>query len=363
MNPSQSKEARKRENEQSPIKKKFKDSAISKEELDAAIANGIKLALQEQQRGLDVAVASAVREAVDSILVPALRDLRTEIQKTNETVKEISSELEKVAKSTKRAQDRVESVQTAAREDRRSVIELKTQLDQLTTKLTDLEDRGRRNNVRLVGLPEAVEGSDAIGYLKDNLPKWIPSLVGRDIDIERAHRVYAGGEGNSNKPRTLIFRLLRWQDRSAILNGARQVYPVKYAANGARASAHQRSPPAHASAPTAGTILFFPDYSPATTAKRKSFSSIMNKAKGMGLEPFLIYPARIKLQYKGERKMFDSPQAAEDFINSLPRRSTFTPVRRDGGATDAASNPTEENRHRDPPHDREGNLVDMEERS
>lgn len=101
MNPSPSKEARKRENEQSPIKKKFKDSAISKKELDAAIANGIKLTLQEQQCSLDVAVASAVREAVDSILVPALRDLRTEIQKTNETVKEISSELEKVAKSTK----------------------------------------------------------------------------------------------------------------------------------------------------------------------------------------------------------------------------------------------------------------------
>lgn len=170
-----------------------------------------------------------------------------------------------------------------------------------------------------------MEGSDAIGYLKDNLPKWIPSLVGRDIDIELAHRVYNGGEANSNKPRTLIFRLLRWQDRSAILNGARQVYPVKYAANGARASsAHLLTPLAHSLAPTAGTILFFPDYSPVTTAKRKSFSSTMKKAKGMGLEPFLIYPVRIKLQYKGERKMFISPQAAEDFINSIPRRSTFT---------------------------------------
>uniref|UniRef100_A0AAY5JXT6 L1 transposable element RRM domain-containing protein n=1 Tax=Esox lucius TaxID=8010 RepID=A0AAY5JXT6_ESOLU len=327
MNTSSSKEARKRENEQSPMKKKFKDSAISKEELNAAIANGIKLALQEQQRGLDVAVASAVRAAVDSILVPALRDLRIEIQKTNETVKEFGSELEKVAKSTKRVQDRVEAVQTAAREDRRSVIELKTQLDQLTTKLTDLEDRGRRNNVRLVGLPETVEGSDAVGYLKVNLPKWIPSLVGRDIDIERAHRVYDGGEAKSNKPRTLIFRLL--------------------------------TPHAHAAAPTAGTILFFPDYSPATTAKRKSFSSTMKKARDMGLEPFLIYPARLKLQYYGEKKMFDSPQAAEDFLNSLPRRSTLTPVRREGDVTDLASNPIKENNHGDPPHAREGNLVDM----
>ncbi|KAJ7992795.1 hypothetical protein DPEC_G00282400 [Dallia pectoralis] len=345
MYASPNKDARKRDNEQSPIKKRFKDAAISKEELDVAIANGIKLALQEQQRGLDVVVATAVREAVDFILVPELRDLRTEFQKTNATVKEISSELEIVAKSTKRTQDRVDSVQAAAREDRRAVLELRTQLDQLTTKLTDLEDRGRRNNVRLVGLPEAVEGSDAIGYLKVNLPKWIPSLVGRDIDIERAHRVYDGGEANSNKPRTLIFRLLRWQDRLAILNGARQVYPVKMASNGATRSTT-------GSAPTVSTILFFPDYSPATTAKRKSFSAAMKKARDMGLEPFLIYPARIKLQYKGEKKMFDSSQAAEDFINSLPRRYI---------STTAASNPTIEKNHGDMPRAREGNLVDMKE--
>ncbi len=53
-----------------------------------------------------------------------------------------------------------------------------------------MEDRCRRNNVRLVGLPEAAEGSDAAGFLRVNLSKWIPSLRGRDIEIDWAHRVY-----------------------------------------------------------------------------------------------------------------------------------------------------------------------------
>ncbi|KAJ8008655.1 hypothetical protein DPEC_G00107120 [Dallia pectoralis] len=150
---------KKRDNEQSPIKKRFKDAAISKEELDVAIANRIKPASKSSYWS-DVVVATAVREAVDSILVPALRDLRTEFQKTNATVKEISSELEIVAKSTKRTQDRVDSVPAAAREDRRAVLELRTQLDQLTTKLTDLEDSGRRNNIR----------SDSAHGLTHNLP-------------------------------------------------------------------------------------------------------------------------------------------------------------------------------------------------
>ncbi len=58
---------RKREIEQSPIKKKFKDFAISREDLDCAIANGIKLALKEQQSTLDSVVASTVRDAVDCV--------------------------------------------------------------------------------------------------------------------------------------------------------------------------------------------------------------------------------------------------------------------------------------------------------
>ncbi len=65
--------------------------------------------------------------------------------------------------------------------------------------MTDMEDRCRRNNVRLVGLPEGMEGPDAAVFLRANLSKWIPSLRGRDIEIDRAHRVYDGGRG-SDRP-------------------------------------------------------------------------------------------------------------------------------------------------------------------
>ncbi len=65
--------------------------------------------------------------------------------------------------------------------------------------MTDIEDRGRRNNVRLVGLPEGKEGTNVASFLRVNLSKWIPSLRGRDIEIDRAHRVYDGGRG-SDRP-------------------------------------------------------------------------------------------------------------------------------------------------------------------
>ncbi len=112
--------------------------------------------------------------------------------------------------------------------------------------MTDIEESSRRNNVRLVGLPEGAEGSDAAGFLRVNLSKWIPSLKDRDIEIDRAHCVYDGRK-NSDRPLILIFRVLRWHDRSEILKGARQAYLVKCMQDNV-------------------TLLFSPDFRPATTS-------------------------------------------------------------------------------------------------
>ncbi len=264
---------------QSPKKKKFKDSTISREDLDDAIASSIELAFKEQQSTLDSVVTSAVRDAVDSVLIPALRELRADIQATNNSVKELRAELEAIATAAKQTRDRVDSVQAAAREDRRTVTDLRNRLEPLTEKMTDMEDRSRRNNVWLVGLPEGAEGSNAAGFLRVNLSKWIPSLRDRNIEIDRAHHVYDGRK-NSDRPRTLIFRVLRWHDRSEILKGARQAYPVK----GTQYNV---------------TLLFFPDFSPATTIRRKAFNPVLKKMTALGLQPFLTYPAAIKLRHKG----------------------------------------------------------------
>ncbi len=104
---------RKREIGQSPIKKKLKDSTISREDIDDAITNGIKLAFKEQQSTLDSVVTSAVKDAVDSVLIPALRELREDIQATNKSVKELREEHEAIATAAKQTRDRVDSVQAA----------------------------------------------------------------------------------------------------------------------------------------------------------------------------------------------------------------------------------------------------------
>ncbi len=73
-------------------------------------------------------------------------------------------------------------------------------LDAREQQVTDLEDRNRHSNLHLLGLPEGAEKDDPIGFLKRSLPIWIPSFAGRDIEIERAHRVYSRASTDHSKP-------------------------------------------------------------------------------------------------------------------------------------------------------------------
>ncbi len=142
-------------------------------------------------------------------------------------------------------------------------------------------------------------------------------MKGRDIEIDQAHRVNDGGRG-SDRPRTLIFRVLRWHDRSEILRGTRQAYPVKCAQDNV-------------------TLLFFADFSPATAIRRKAFNPVLKKMTALGLQPFLIYQVVIKLRHKGEQMSFDTPQKAEDFISSLSQQKKYVAALRDGGGGTAAA--------------------------
>ncbi len=75
----------------------------------------------------------------------------------------------------------------------------------------------------LVGLPQSQEGDDPVGFLQKMLPTWRPALKKKGpIEIDQAHIIYG-----SVKSCTLIFRMLRYQDRQAILQGAREVMKTK----------------------------------------------------------------------------------------------------------------------------------------
>lgn len=109
----------------------------------------------------------------------------------------------------------------------------------------------------------------------------------------------------SNRPRTIIFKLLDYTDRQAILKGARAVYPVKYGSE---------------------ILHFFPDYSADTTKKRKAFTKVRKKMDTLGIQSFLLFPATLKVIHAGRQNLFRSPLEAEQYLLSSRPGHDIAPV-------------------------------------
>ncbi len=94
------------------------------------------------------------------------------------------------------------------------------------------------------------------------------------------------------------------------------------------------------------TLLFFPDFSPATAIRRKAFGPVLKKMTALGLQPFLIYPAVIKLRHKGEQRSFDSLRKRRILSVSMSQQKSYAAALRgdDGGAAAAVSSVRREGR-------------------
>lgn len=172
-----------------------------------------------------------------------------------------------------------------------------TKIKSLEDKADDLENRLRRNNLRLVGLPERVEGSDPVSFLEC----WFMQEFGRDclsqcFVLERAHRVPGRPFPEGSPPRTMVIRLLNYRDRDSILRAARQKGSLKI--NNA-------------------TVSLFPDYSPAVRTQRAKYQHVKMKLREKTIQYSMLFPSTLRVVYQGKAHFFQTPAAALSWFESL----------------------------------------------
>ncbi|KAJ1216188.1 hypothetical protein NDU88_003794 [Pleurodeles waltl] len=101
------------------------------------------------------------------------------------------------------------------------------ELMHLRSKLTDLEDRSRRNNICLLGFPEGIEGTDILSYLRDILPKLTDITFDPPLESERVHRLGPKRQDGKGRPRSIIACLLRHGQACQLLQAARAQGPLR----------------------------------------------------------------------------------------------------------------------------------------
>uniref|UniRef100_A0A087XWP3 L1 transposable element RRM domain-containing protein n=1 Tax=Poecilia formosa TaxID=48698 RepID=A0A087XWP3_POEFO len=138
--------------------------------------------------------------------------------------------------------------------------------------LDDLEGRSRRQNIRIVGLKEGVEGRPA-----EFVSKFISELLGQDnfpkpVKIDRAHRALRPKPLPNERPRIIIARVHNDRDVMNILRLSRQQAPLMY---------HGQK------------VFIFPDYTAEVSAQRQAFNSVRKRLVEAGDRCSLRFPAKL----------------------------------------------------------------------
>uniref|UniRef100_A0A8B9GU86 L1 transposable element RRM domain-containing protein n=1 Tax=Astyanax mexicanus TaxID=7994 RepID=A0A8B9GU86_ASTMX len=121
------------------------------------------------------------------------------------------------------AKNRVSDMEDCSNSHSSQLAALEKRAQLLQSKVDDLENRGRRKNIKIVGLPEQAEGSTPLAeFLCAMLPKSFGLPSGFAPEIEHAHRSLAPAPPERGPPRSVLVRFLRYPDKETVLRAAPQ---------------------------------------------------------------------------------------------------------------------------------------------
>lgn len=193
------------------------------------------------------------------------------------------------------AEARIATTEDALDEAERALAKATKRITYLEEKTEDLENRGRRKNIRLFGLKEGAEGKrPLLDFITDMLPQWLGCEPDRIFIMERAHRTLAPAVPNQN--RAVLLRFLNYQDKEFVLRSARQ-----------RVITHDGS-----------KLAFVQDFSAETIRRRREFNAVKKLFVDMGtFRGFHLQPCRLRVLHDGKIQLFSSPQEAEEFHRKI----------------------------------------------
>ena len=227
----------------------------------------------------------------------SLTTLQTTVEANSSTIKDLersatscSDDIIEINKTVKTLQTDLESV--------------KKELKAAQAKCSDLEGRSRRNNVRLVGVPENIEG---------NRPREFIAQLLQDILhldeiplLDRAHRSLREKPEEGGSPRPFIIRVHYFHVKEEILRQARETGPLLYRGK---------------------KLSIYPDFTQAVIKMRGEFNdakTLLHKCPGVKFG--LYFPAELRITLpNGDFHKFTDPVAAVDFINKDLRKNNSSP--------------------------------------
>ncbi|XP_039454945.1 uncharacterized protein LOC120433173 [Oreochromis aureus] len=193
------------------------------------------------------------------------------------------------------AETRISKVEDIIADMETRLTRVESKICTFTNRLDDQEARSRRDNLRIFGVKEGVEGANAIAYFE----KWLPSLLnmktknGR-IRLDRCHRSL--GEPISGSPRAVIMKLHYPTDKREVLALSGKNKQIFF--DGALITIRQ-------------------DVPQNVRQQRRNFNEACQLLITKGIRFRMLFPATLRFTYENRRFSFDSAEEALKVVSAI----------------------------------------------
>lgn len=154
-----------------------------------------------------------VQEAVESAMQAGLNQIRTDMASKNTKITEITE-----------TEHRISTMEDEQQEHQVRLQTLKCNVLAVVDKLENLENRSRRNNIHIVGLPETIKAADLHKLCMIDITKELGMV--RECMVERAQRL-AILQAERKGPRQVTVQYLINGNKAAILQRFCSKYNLK----------------------------------------------------------------------------------------------------------------------------------------
>ncbi|KAL6464298.1 hypothetical protein MHYP_G00266150 [Metynnis hypsauchen] len=232
---------------------------------------------------------TTIREEISTLRAEFIAELRSSHANLTTSINSLNSKVRDMETAATDMDKRIADLETTCKT-------LDSENKRLREKMDDLENRSRRNNLRIIGIPEGAEGSQPTLFMGSFFTELFgASKLPNPPEIDRAHRAPIPRPQPGARPRPMLVRFLRFQAKEEILRLSRQQGQSLYKNS---------------------RVHIFPDLSVELRNRRNKFKSVKLKLHEAGLKFRMQYPARLIFSFDGSTHKFDSAAEACSFLNA-----------------------------------------------
>ena len=162
-----------------------------------------------------------------------------------------------------------------------------------------MQDNKKHNNIPIIGIPEGEkEERGTENQFERVIIENFPNLMREKVtQIQETQTVPSKRNPKRPTARHILIKMAKFQDKERILKEAREKKEVTYKGAPKRLIA---------------------DFSMETLQARREWQEIFQVMKTRGLQPRLLYPARLSIKIEGQIKSFADKRSVKEYSSTKP---------------------------------------------